>query len=453
MHKVVTVASTAAATVAAALVPLAAAAPASAAAGGIGTTTYDAPGTYTYTVPLGLGEVSVTAGGGAGQTPANSNAGTGGPGAIVTGSLAVTPGSMITVTIGSAGGFGPLDGGYGLSFGGNGGAGVSVATNPDDAAAGGTVIAGGGGGGGGAAGSGVGPAGAGGAGGAVGVTGAPGAVKGGGGGGGATTSPGAGGAGGVCDLAGTRGGDGQGGNGGEGVDGPNGNGGGGGGGGSSTFSTTVQDPSICTGCNTGNAFVTIAGGLSSNEIFQQINTPGTPSAGCQAEGGTPLLDTTNEGVRTYAYVYKPSATNADVCFRIASPQGSFGGMLAVTPVPPGVSVGGIGLPTIPPPTLGTPTTDNHSSYCASPPPGSAPNQIVGQHPVSSGTLPNGATWSVDLYTDALTTTWVCLHAGTVDVRVVVPDALPNVALPTIGQPSVTITPGIDVTYYPDAGNL
>src|SRR5207302_5863139 len=102
-------------------------------------------------------------------------------------------------------------------------------------------------------------------------------------------------------------------------------------------------------------------------------------------------------------------TTADVCFRIDNPALSvngtgvpaiaFGGMIAVTPTPPGVTNSGIGPPSASVPTIGMPTTDGNASYCAAPPSGAPANQIPGQHPMSTGMLPTGSSWSFDLYTD------------------------------------------------------
>jgi hypothetical protein len=116
------------------------------------TLSYTTPGTYAWTVPAGLTSISVVAtgggGGGGGMSGPNTSY-AGGAGAVVTSTLSVTPGQVLTLVVGGGGGGGAngpyVGGGPSYSWGGAGGGGGS--TNVD-AGASEQVIAGGGGGGG-----------------------------------------------------------------------------------------------------------------------------------------------------------------------------------------------------------------------------------------------------------------------------------------------------------------
>jgi len=172
----------------------------------------------TWTVPAGVTGISVDVSGGSGG--ANTTPTAGGSGGRVTATLAVTPGQVLTINVGGAGGTASAgyNGGGTSSGEGGGGGGASdilIGSTP-------LIVAGGGGG------SGGGTGGAGGAGG--GLTGAAGVsiISGGGGGGGGTQS--AGGAGGVTTPSTDDGGNGASGTGGNGNTVATGHGGGGGGG-------------------------------------------------------------------------------------------------------------------------------------------------------------------------------------------------------------------------------
>ena len=73
--------------------------------------------------------------------------------------------------------------------------------------------------------------------------------------------------------------------------------------------------------------------------------------------------------------------------------------------------------------------------------------------MSTGMLPTGSSWSFDLYTDGSSTTWLCLEAGAVSTRVVVPVTSPTVTPPSFDHPTVGVYPGFDVTFYPDNDNV
>lgn len=141
--------------------------------------------------------------------------------------------------------------------------------------------------------------------------------------------------------------------------------------------------------------------------------PGSPSYHC--DGGQQVHDGTVGGVLFRLYVIQPSATQADVCFRI----GGTGGKVAVTPTAPG--------------SPGVPSTDTNSAACATTNP---PNQAPGPHPIADASLA-GTPYYLDVWSDG-GQVWVCARVGTtVNTRVVVPITLPN------------LTPGTQVTYYPD----
>lgn len=70
-------------------------------------TTYSTPGTSTFTVPAGVTSIVVSlwgAGGGGGGRDAGYTGGVGGSGQYVSGTLAVTPGDVLSIQVGGAGG-------------------------------------------------------------------------------------------------------------------------------------------------------------------------------------------------------------------------------------------------------------------------------------------------------------------------------------------------------------
>lgn len=114
------------------------------------TVSFTTPGSSTWTVPAGLTSISVvaTGGGGGGGGLSGTNAGQlGGAGAVVTSTLSVTPGQVLTLVIGGGGGAGANGAanccGFGLGAGGGGGGSTNI-----DAGTSNQIIAGGGGGGG-----------------------------------------------------------------------------------------------------------------------------------------------------------------------------------------------------------------------------------------------------------------------------------------------------------------
>jgi hypothetical protein len=158
------------------------------------TVSFTTPGTYTWTVPAGLTSISVvaTAGGGGGGGLSGPNPGpAGGAGAVVTSTLSVTPGEVLSLVVGGGGQAGAngssVGGGFYYGAGGGGGGSTNIDAGSSD-----QIIAGGGGGGGsydgGGGGNAGGTAGAGGNGGNAG--GAPGGVGGSGGIGGVAASGG-----------------------------------------------------------------------------------------------------------------------------------------------------------------------------------------------------------------------------------------------------------------------
>jgi hypothetical protein len=439
-----------------------------------GTTTY-------YTVPSDAVGVAFVVAGSVAESK-GSDAGSPGRGAIMTGFLPAPPGTVIQVDPNY-----DLEGSGGASFGGGGGARGGASSKLGDQYGQPLVVAGGGGGGGDLQG--------GGSGGdagtlASGNNGMPGQsplanLAGGcqtaGGGGGSQTAGGSAG-GGVCATSGTAGslsvggdggsapGGGGGGGGGAGYFGGGGGGGGfagapggGGGGGSSWAAASVVAPSAA-GFNNGAGYITLT--PVTQAVAQQLAPTGDPSSTCKTNGGTVVFDATNAGVHTLLYTYDPSPAepgNVDVCFRVESGGTGVGGMFEVTPTEPTIDVSGVTPPTVTPPTVtpptvgSLPTTDNHAGYCASPPAGSAPDVLSTPHPLSSGTLAGGVTWMIDAYTDGASTAWLCFGVGTlVSSRVVVslPTLMvtpPSVTPPSVETPSVGVTPGIDVTFAPDAG--
>jgi Glycine rich protein len=189
------------------------------------TQSFTTPGTSTYIVPIGVTQLSITAVGAAGG-PWCANGG-GGRGALVSGSVPVSPGEQLTVSVGgvgatcaatNAGGVG--GGGSSDTFAGGGGGASGVSAGPGAATPGSELVVAGGGGGAGAGGGAGGDAGAAGVPAVIGTAAQPGSETAGGAGGidlggfngtGANGAFGLGGAGGSGVLSGTGGGGGGGG--------------------------------------------------------------------------------------------------------------------------------------------------------------------------------------------------------------------------------------------------
>lgn len=140
---------------------------------------------------------------------------------------------------------------------------------------------------------------------------------------------------------------------------------------------------------------------------------GLPSSSCDA--GTPLLDTTLEGVHTKLYVLQPSAQETDVCVRAEIGSTGIGGEFVVRAALP---VPGIGLP----------STDTQASKCTT----TTPNLVPGFHPIESGTVA-GQTVLLDAYANA-SAVWVCARVGTTAERVILP-----VGLPGLPDPATLVT--------------
>lgn len=459
----------------AALVPLIGVTAASAADS---STNFNVPGSYTYVVPSGTSALQVTVAGSAGARAARGS-GTPGNGAVITGVLQVTPDSTLAVDVGGLGYVGgPEQGGnagnYGSSYqftGTNAGGGGSDIGTPfgspliiaaGGGGAGGSDALDGVGGNGGAAGTSMGSSGTGcsvggsqggGAGGSTSGGNASGGTGCGGLGNGLSASGSAGGSGGVGQGSPGGGGGGgfAGGGGGTGSS-PGGTSGGGGGGASWVDQSIVTVASVAAS-NVGGGSVIITPLSPAGLIQQTSQTPGASDT-CKANGGPVIIDSTTEGVHTSLYTYqRPApAEELDVCFRADVEGIGAGGMVAITPAAPGISITGVEPPSVVVPSIGTPSTDGHSSYCSSPPAGSPPNGVAGSHPISSGTLPGGTTFAFDTYSDLASTAWVCIQVGSlVTDRVVVPLALPSVGVPTITTPWATVSSGYVVTFTPDPG--
>jgi len=112
------------------------------------TTTYNSVGTSTFTVPAGVTSIQLTViGGGGGGGGCDSSPGSAGrAGARTSGTLAVSPGQVLTISVGSGGGGGSSD--QGSAPGGAGGTNNLGYSGGRGSAAGPTPLSGGGGGGG-----------------------------------------------------------------------------------------------------------------------------------------------------------------------------------------------------------------------------------------------------------------------------------------------------------------
>ena len=132
---------------------------------------------------------------------------------------------------------------------------------------------------------------------------------------------------------------------------------------------------------------------------------------CQSFGGTRVVDSTNQGVRVYAYVHQPSLDELWVCARVQDSNTGerYGGRLVVTPTELDPGVTGV---------WGVPTVDANSSACTSNP----YNSMPGSHPIASGGI-GPVDYMVDVYKHYYYSSddyWVCLRAGAQKFRVVVP---------------------------------
>jgi hypothetical protein len=150
----------------------------------------------------------------------------------------------------------------------------------------------------------------------------------------------------------------------------------------------------------------------SQPTAQVIGGTGTYSNTCTAPAVTVA-----DGYVGSTYVTlraQPNPSNAQtewVCYRVSNPSsGSFGGRLDVT----GAST-----------SAGTPTIDSSTSACAT----TSGNIIPPPHPVLSGTVVSQA-FLVDDYATS-NQVWVCLTAGGVNDRVVVP--LPGASSPQVAN--------------------
>jgi hypothetical protein len=268
------------------------------------TRTFTTTGESTFTVPAGVTSVAVDLTGAQGGGGANASC-LGGPGAFVTGTLAVTHGEVLYVEVGGAGGAdssgssapggvnggGPSGSANGGDSGGGGGGASDIRTSPSTVPLTATdsrlLVAGGGGGGGGDP---LGDcSGSGGSGGAQAGAGADGEFADGGGGGGATSGGGAGSSL-LCSSA-TAGGLGFGGAGGPSCDGANaGSGGGGGGGyfgggggGGTVGAAPDQVPNPGAGGGAGSNFISPSATGTSAIAASQSRATTSPSANGEAQ--------------------------------------------------------------------------------------------------------------------------------------------------------------------------
>jgi hypothetical protein len=152
-------------------------------------------------------------------------------------------------------------------------------------------------------------------------------------------------------------------------------------------------------------------------------------------GGTTVVDTFTFQHYVAVHTASPDPATWWTCVRIdASPTGA-GGKFAIT-LPSG---------TLP----GVPYTDSNAGACTT----TAGNQLPGAHPIESGALgdPSDPTYTqflLDAYLGS-TEAWVCVRAGAVQVRVVVPldaNVAPAVSFTAdpIGEhaPPAPVSPGL-----------
>jgi len=149
-----------------------------------------------------------------------------------------------------------------------------------------------------------------------------------------------------------------------------------------------------------------------------------PSTTC--DGGTQIIDNTVEGLHTKLYTLK-TGNELDICVRLdnALSGTGVGGDLVINPTAlPGVTLGPVSLPFI----------DASTGACAQ-----SGNQLPGSHPISSGGIA-GTPYLIDAYVSG-TQVSLCFGAASVNDRLVVP----------ISVPTVNVSPGALVVFYPDPG--
>jgi hypothetical protein len=164
----------------------------------------------------------------------------------------------------------------------------------------------------------------------------------------------------------------------------------------------------------------VAAGIGTAPVAGAIAS--VPSATC--DGGQQIVDNTSEGVHVKLYTLATGTTEFDVCVRVDQAGSGAGGVLAITPTVPGAGVTNVQ----------TPSQDANFGACQS----ATPNSIPGSHPIAAGGIA-GQPYLIDAFANG-SAAWLCLSVGTlVQQRLVVP----------IVVPTVNLTPGTDVAFYPD----
>lgn len=203
------------------------------------------------------------------------------------------------------------------------------------------------------------------------------------------------------------------------------NGGSGGGGGSSFGPAGAV---FATGVNLGDGYVEVT-----PVVDPVVTTAATPASSDDCTGGTGLFEAFAEGVSARATVSQPDPQTLWVCARVEAATGGFGGKLVVTQ-PTGIS--------------GLPTTDGDYASCAT----AAGNIVPTQHPILSGTVGDPSDpatylpYLLDAYSDG-SSTWLCLRAGSVTRRVIVP---PGSGVTPRAVTFVADPPGVPVLAAPAA---
>lgn len=149
-------------------------------------------------------------------------------------------------------------------------------------------------------------------------------------------------------------------------------------------------------------------------------------ASTTCDSGTQIIDNTVEGLHTKLYTLR-TGNEVDICVRIDNALNGVGvgGDLVINPTAtPTVTVGPVS----------TPFFDSSVGACAL-----AGNSVPGTHPISSGGI-DGIPYLVDAYFNGSQVS-LCVGVASVDERLVVP----------ISVPTVNVSPGALVVFYPDPG--
>lgn len=137
---------------------------------------------------------------------------------------------------------------------------------------------------------------------------------------------------------------------------------------------------------------------------------GTATSSGTCTTGTVINDGTVGGLYTKVRIVQADSETTWVCVRIGdNASNGFGGKLVVTSPAPGI------------PTIGMPSADSNFSACGT----TSGNTAPGPHPIAKGETVGGTQYEIDVYQGG-GQVWLCVRAGSIQHRVIVPTDLPTV---------------------------